>query len=126
MGTSQAVPSRSPRRRQGPDGLTRFVQGAAALAWATTLAYLFVLARAQPQKASFLDRAFAEQLRQRWDPEILAQGRGLLVVILGISLLGLAASAQRMRRRGDRYSRSLVVLGAASGIWLVVQLLASA
>lgn len=122
MPASSAAGSRAPRRRKGPDPLTRFVHVSAVLAWLATIVYLFVLAKAQPEKAIFTDRAFAHEMRHTWDQEVLAQGTIVLVVALGICLLGLAVNSQRVQRRGDRYSRSLLVIGGMSFVLLLSRL----
>lgn len=105
-------------RRRGPDLWTHIPVAVGAVAWTTTLIALMFVDRARPRSFA-LDRFFHVQRSSLVSPALLEVAAWLLLATLLLCSAGLYAKSFRMKRKGDRYPRSLIVLALASALALL-------
>lgn len=111
---------RKKERRRGPDLWTRALRWIGIGGWLILLAVFAMLDRAKPDRGTFIDLMYFEQmgipvaLRPDWNQELVSYIFYLMIVSLCVSLMGLFINYRRHRRKDDGYRAYLVILGAIS------------
>lgn len=106
-------------RRRGPDFWTKLVNWIAIACWILMFGALYLFDKAKPRTATFFDRAANIPVETPWNPGMIKNMFILLLVILGSCTLGLLVNSQRVKRRDDHYSISLILLGVIAGLVIV-------
>lgn len=107
------------RRQRRRDPLLLALRWLSVAGWLILLAALLVLAEAKPPVETFFERYYKIQLRSSWDLELARYIYYLMLLGLGTSLTGLALNSRRLRRRGDEWRISLILVAAISLLGLI-------
>jgi hypothetical protein len=91
------------------------------VAWAVGFAVWIVLEAASPERdmrfiSSLLQVHFDSEVvvRNRWDTTLLPLAFGLLLAGLGICVLSFLFNKMRMRRKTDKYRKSIFIVGGVT------------
>ncbi|MCK4950751.1 MAG: hypothetical protein KAS48_02955 [Gammaproteobacteria bacterium] len=120
---------RRPERRIGPDLWTRALCWVGIAGWMIMLAVYVLLDRAKPERGTFIDTMYFEQLGipvnvdSRWDMGLVEVVFYLMVLSLCVSIAGLLINATRRKRNDDGFRKYLVVLGLISVFGVVYYLI---
>ncbi len=93
------------------------------------LAVYVLLDRAKPERGTFIDTMYFEQLGipvnvdSRWDMGLVEVVFYLMVLSLCVSIAGLLINATRRKRNDDGFRKYLVVLGLISVFGVVYYLI---
>lgn len=104
-------------RRKGPDLWVRILRWMGIFGWVAMLVVYILLDRAKPDRGTFVDTMYFEQLgipfvtSSLWDAELVNYVFFLMVLGLCISIAGLLINATRHRRQDDGFRKYLVFLG---------------
>lgn len=109
----------SSRRQDRRDPLLLALQWLSVSGWLILLAALFVLAGAKPPVETFFERWYDIRLRSGWDLHLARYIFYLMLLGLGTSLTGLAINSRRLRRKGDEWRVSLMLVAAISLLGLI-------
>lgn len=107
-------------RRKGPDILVKFVRASAVTAWIVFAASLVFVDMAMPQTESFWSKWFKTNVRTYWDTDWLKYFFYSSVFLSLLCFASLIVNSRRRRRRGDRYSFSLIFVGIMSVIGIAI------
>lgn len=97
-------------RRKGPDIWVRLVHWLGITAWIIMFFILAITDRAKPQVENFFDRFFKVQVRNSWNYSLVQWSFYLMILLSVLCVIGLLVNAKRHKRKGDRYSFSLIVM----------------
>jgi formate hydrogenlyase subunit 3/multisubunit Na+/H+ antiporter MnhD subunit len=107
-------------RRKGPDIWVKALRWAGIIGWLAMLVSYILLDRAKPERGTFIDMMYFEQLgipvnvSSQWDADLVSYIFFLMVLGLCISVAWLLINAGRHRRKDDGYRKYLVFLGLTS------------
>jgi len=96
------------------------------IAWAASIAVWVVLDAASPEKevAWFTSigrvRGVEIEIRDYWDTTLLPIAFGLLIAALAICVIAFFFNKMRMRRKTDKYRKSIMIIGAITVIGVVL------
>lgn len=111
-------------RRKGPDAVVKAVWWAAGISWILIITALIITGEAQPRHANFIDRLYNVTVRSNWDRNLLSYVFYILLINLATCISGFILNMLRHRRRTDKFSKSILILGliTLSGIiWYMIQ-----
>lgn len=109
----------SSRRQRRSDPLLVALRWLSVSGWLVLLAALLVLAEAKPPVETFFERWYDLRLRNSWNLELARYIFYLMLLGLGTSLTGLAINSRRLRRKGDEWRVSLILVAAISLLGLI-------
>lgn len=109
----------SSRRQLRSDPLIVVLRWLSVSGWLILLTALLVLGEARPPVETFFERWYNIQLRASWNLELARYIYYLMLLGLGTSLTGLAINSRRLRRKGDEWRVSLVLVAAISLLGLI-------
>ena len=113
-------------RRRKADWVVRMATILSLIAWAVAIAVWVVLDRASPEKevAWFTSiarvRGTEVEIRDYWDSNLLPLAFGLLLAALAICILAFLFNKARMRRKTDKYRKSIIIIGTITIIGIIV------
>jgi len=112
-------------RRKGPDFLVGAVTIFSALSWGLAIGAITMIDKAGPRVLSASDRVFRNSgvippKSVHWDEVYLRVSVFLMGGILAACFGGLLINSRRMKRKEDRWSKSLIGLGVLSFLSLVL------
>ena len=117
-------------RRKKADWIVNMAAILSAISWGVAIMVWFVLEAASPERemtfiASILRVHFDSptQIRAYWDTALLPIAFSLLILALATCATGFVFNKMRMRRRTDKYRKSIFILGGITIIGLVVFIL---
>ena len=110
-------------RRKKSDWIVKMAAILSALSWVLMLAVWAFLDRASPDSQHIFNQIFNVQGRTRWDVTLLPIAFALLLTSLGVCILGFFFNKMRMKRKTDKYRKSIFVIGGITIIGLVVFLI---
>jgi len=117
-------------RRKKEDWIVKMATILSLVAWAIAITVWFVLSAASPERemrfiTSLLQTHFASPVHVRyyWDAALLPLAFGLLVAALAVCTVAFAFNKMRMRRKTDKYRKSIFILGGVTAIGLVAFLI---
>lgn len=116
---SNQFPADFSRRQQRKDPLLLCLRWLSVLGWLTLLTALFVLGEARPPVETFFERWYKIPLRASWNLDLARYIFYLMLLGLGTSLTGLAINSRRLRRKGDEWRVSLILVAAISLLGLI-------
>jgi uncharacterized membrane protein YhaH (DUF805 family) len=109
----------SSRRQNRRDPLLLALQWLSVTGWLILLAALLVLAEARPPVETFFERWYDIRLRSGWDLNLARYIFYLMLLGLATSLTGLAINSRRLRRKGDEWRVSLLLVAVISLLGLI-------
>jgi len=110
-------------RRRGPDILVKWVRWTGLFAWIIVIIIYVLITSAKPDVENFVDKFLNVQLRKTWDITLMHYAFGLMVALFILCLCTLFINAKRQRRKEDKYSFSIILLGVSSVIGIVYYLI---
>jgi len=104
------------RRKNKPDTLSRMATILSLGAWGVMLAVWVVVDMASPQSEFFWQSWARSQghetiLRTRYNFTMVNTAYILLLISIGMCLVAFVFNKMRMRRKGDKYKKSIFVIG---------------
>lgn len=107
-----------PERRKGSGPLLKIISLFGFISWVLMLPVLVLVQKAKPEIETFFDRWINLEVNSTWDLTLFRYAFYLMLIIMLLSLFGLALNALRMRRKTDswRVNLILVFLLSLSGI----------
>lgn len=113
---------RPANRRRGPDLIITLINWMSFTGWIIIIATLILLAQAGPQIETFFDRLLEVGANRSWNSELSQLAFYLMILLAIMGVTGLILNSRRMKRKGDRYRISLIIMTAFSFIGIVVYL----
>ena len=114
-------------RRRKSDWITRMAAILSFVSWAIAFAVWVVLESASPERermfiTSFLRETMGAEtiIRDQWDVTLLPLAFWLLIVSLAICVTAFIFNALRMRRKTDKYRKSVIIIGSVTIIGIVL------
>jgi hypothetical protein len=89
------------------------------VSWLVALAVWAVLDRASPERENMFTRMFGVTVRENWDGTLLPIAFVLLLVSLGICVLAFFFNKLRMKRKTDKYRKSIFIIGGITILGIV-------
>jgi len=112
-------------RRKGPDQISKTISLIIAISWILIFVLFIIIAMAKPSAnmsvVSFMSSS--TQSVGQWNVSLISIIFPVLLIQLALCLIGLILSSRRMKRKRDRYSRSLIFFTVTSAVGLVVHIL---
>ncbi|MCL2576649.1 MAG: hypothetical protein FWE27_01170 [Defluviitaleaceae bacterium] len=106
------------RRRQA-DWVINAATVLSVISWLVAFFVLTVIQMAAPERRNFLSEVnIGAAARTTWDATLLPFAFGLLVLSVLASIAAFIFNAMRMRRKTDRYRKSILIIGALNIIGL--------
>jgi len=115
-------------RRRKPDLVSRLATILSLCAWVIMIAVWVVLETASPERGMRFTQTFfqlhfgtdaATALRTRWDFTLVYVAYILMLVSLGTCVIAFLLNKMRMKRKSDKYKKSIFVVGGITIIALV-------
>ena len=107
-------------RRKKVDWVVRMATIMSFISWVVAFGVWVVLYSAQPEKENMFSRYFNIEVRDYWDASLLPLAFILLLASLGICVGAFIFNMQRMRRKTDKYRKSIMIIGAITIIGIVL------
>ena len=106
-------------RRKKVDWVVRMATILSVLSWIVATVVLFVLDRAQPDKEHMFTRFFSIAVRDYWESPLLIVAFILLIVSLCICIFAFVFNMLRMKRKTDKYKKSIIIIGVITILGIV-------
>lgn len=103
-----------PNRRRKKDWVTQAVPVVSVIGWLTAIVFLILLERARPQQSNFFSRYFDVVLVTAWNASLVRTSLMVLVGVLLVCVVGFFFNMLRQKRKTDKYSKSIIILGLIS------------
>ena len=110
-------------RRKKVDWVVRMATIMSLISWVVAFGVWVVLYSAQPEKEHMFSRYFHMEVRDYWDTSLLPLAFLLLAASLCICVGAFIFNMQRMRRKTDKYRKSIIIIGAITIIGIVLFLI---
>ena len=117
-------------RRKKADWITRMATILSVISWSVAIAVWAVLESASPERertfiTSFLRETMGAEIhiRSTWDVTLLPVAFWLLIGSLAICVTAFIFNALRMRRKTDKYRKSIIIIGIINIIGIVAFLI---
>ena len=107
-------------KRRKPDLLTKWVQWSALTGWIIIFATYAIAFTAKPPVESFVDRFLNVKLRDTWDTDLLSYSFYLMILLLILCIIAFIFNMMRRKRKTDRFNISIILLGIASIIGIII------
>lgn len=101
-------------RRKGPDAVVKAVWWSTGISWFLFIAAAIFFDKARPVQETFFDRLFDIRVRDYWNENALVYAFYIMMVDLAICIVGFICNMMRHRRKTDKISKSILILGAAN------------
>lgn len=109
--------------RQGPDLILKLIKVIIQATWCLGVVVLVIACAAMPLTKNLLNTTFNTELNIAWNYTFLKFDFFLTIITFSVSIIGLYLSSLRQRRRTDRYSASLIIIGILSAISIAFYLI---
>lgn len=106
-------------RRRKKDWVSRAVPIISIIGWAIALVSLFLLDRASPPQDNFFARFFGLTLRTAWNTSLLRMALFFLILVFVVCIVGFFLNMTRMRRKSDKYNKSIIALGVVALLGII-------
>lgn len=110
-------------RRRKKDWVLQWLDVSVILTWALTFIALVLFLMAMPEKPNTIDRFYGYPVRLDWDLSIVRYSIYLMLVLFVITSVSVVLNATRLKREGDHYRPTLVVMGALSLALILIYIL---
>lgn len=111
--------NKPPEHRKGPDLLVKWVRFSSFLSWLLFFGTVLMWDSAKPEIHTILDMQYGKRSRGSWDGDLLNIAFAFSIVTFVFVLISLLFNSQRLRRKLDGISVSLVIVLILSGITMV-------
>ena len=102
-------------RRKKVDWVVRMASILSFVSWFVAFGVWIVLGQAQPEQENMFTRGLfnirAITVRNYWDTRLLPIALGLLIASLCICIIAFLFNMTRMKRKTDKYRKSIIVIG---------------
>jgi len=115
---SQGVSDFNERRKKA-DWVVKMATVLSFIAWLVAFGVWIVLDSASPEKTTFFTQFFGSTVRSYWDTSLLPLAFALLVVSLCTCIVAFVFNMLRMRRKTDKYRKSIIIIGAITIVGIV-------
>ena len=107
------------RRRQA-DWVINAASAFSVISWLVAFFVITVIQMASPEKRNFLSEvSIGADPRTNWDTTLLPFAYYLLILSVLASLAAFVFNSMRMRRKTDRYRKSIIIIGTINVIGFV-------
>jgi hypothetical protein len=106
------------RRRQA-DWVVKGAVVLSIISWAVAIAALLVIEFASPDNPDLMSRTFGGVVDSTWNDALLPIAFILLVASVCVCIIAFVFNMMRMRRKTDKYRKSIIIIGALSFIGLI-------
>jgi hypothetical protein len=103
-------------KRSGRDWMTRAISGFTLVGWGFAIMTVMLFSEAQPGKDNFITRILGIELPRVWNGRLLWFSLILLISAFVFCVVGFVFNLMRHKRRTDRFSKPLIILGCASAV----------
>jgi hypothetical protein len=107
-------------RRRKSDWIVRMATILSVLSWLVAFSVWVLLDQASPERAHMFSRLFGIPVREHWNTTLLPIAFVLLFVALGICILAFLFNKLRMRRKTDKYRKSIFIIGGITIVSIVL------
>lgn len=114
------MPHIAGNRRRKKDWVTRAVPIVSGIGWLAAFVMLIYLERARPADYNFFSRYYGAPLPSPWNTSLLRIALVVLIGVLCVCIIGFLFNMTRHRRKSDKYSLSILILGALALVGIVV------
>lgn len=101
-------------RRRGPDAVVKAVWWTVGISWLLFILAVIFFETARPETETFFDRQFNVSIRDYWDENALLYVFIVLVLDLSVCIMGFIFNMARHKRKTDKISKSILILGIAA------------
>jgi hypothetical protein len=111
-------------RRRGPDVVVKAVWWTVGISWILIISAFLITIEARPKFETFIDRMVKARVRDYWDTSLLQYTFYVLIINLAVCIIGFIFNMLRKKRKTDKISKSIIVLGCItmSGIiWCMLR-----
>jgi len=114
-------------RRKGPDQISKIISLIIAVSWILIFVLFLILAMAKPSAEMSVVSIMSKNTQSvgGWNISLMGVLLPVLIIQLGLCLFGLLLSSRRMKRKRDKYSRSLIFFTVTSVAGLVAFIILS-
>lgn len=109
-------------KRIGPDFLIFWIRMSSFGVWLLLCIFIIITGFARPNGTSLFDRLFDVGNRTVWDQNLIMLAFFVAVILFFFSLLSLIVNTQRLKRKTDHISFSLVISLIASTLSILLYL----
>ena len=106
-------------RRKKSDWIIKMTTVLSALSWIVAFIVWIVLDRAVPEKENMFTSMFNVTVRDYWESSLLPIAFVLLIVSLCLSIFAFVFNMLRMRRKTDKYRKSVIIIGVITIVGIV-------
>lgn len=110
-------------RRKGPDFWVKAVGYSRFIVWLLVLLVLFFLSFAKPEMETFFDRMLHVNVRKTWNNELVKRAVYISILVYFLCASAFIENSTRKKRKEDRYSITLILMGIISFVGVVLYLL---
>ncbi len=101
-------------RRRGPDAVVKAVWWTVGISWLLFILAVIFFETARPETETFFGRQFNVSIRDYWDENALLYVFIVLVLDLSVCIMGFIFNMARHKRKTDKISKSILILGIAA------------
>lgn len=107
-------------RRRGPDIFVKLVHWIGIIAWIFATIILVIIEAAKPEFETFFDRMLNLHLRTTWDLDVAQYAFLFMLLLFYVCVIAILINSRRMKRKTDRFNKSIIALAILSLIGIVV------
>ena len=112
--------SRPPDRRRQVDWVVKTAATLSVIAWLVAFTVLILLDFASPDRVDFFSNVWGGDLRAYWDGRLLIISFVMLLVSFICCVIAFLFNMMRMRRKTDKYRKSVFIMGSVSLVAIIV------
>jgi len=105
---------RPPNRRKQADWVVKAATALSIIAWVVAIIVVFVLDIASPERVDFFTHVWGGDVRTGWDMDLLPIAFLMLIISLVCCIAAFLFNMMRMRRKTDKYRKSVIIMGVIS------------
>lgn len=110
-------------RRKSRDWVLRWLDWSVVITWLMTFLIIVNFLRAMPERANIIDYYYGYPLRLEWDMTIIQGNIYLLLALFVLTSGSIVLNATRMKREGDHYRSTLIVMAVLCLVMLLIYML---
>jgi len=105
---------RPPDRRKQADWVVKAAATLSVIAWLVAIVVTFVLDFASPERVDFFTHQWGGDVRTYWNDGLLPVAFVLLILSFLCCIAAFIFNMLRMRRKTDKYRKSVIIMGVVS------------
>jgi hypothetical protein len=107
-------------KREGPDSILLWIRIASICVWIMLSVFIFLTDMARPAQATLFDHLYDITVRATWDDNLLFAAFIIALILFVFSIISILLNAQRLKRKTDKISISLIISVVTSAIYIMV------